>query len=310
MLEYPGEKRAVCTWVDLPELWDFEETLEVYGSRERVLVSFPTGFARGLPSTVTLHGMDADRTPWRKEYAWHDNPFKLELQHFRRLHPRAADRPSTDGRDAIARHRARPRHRAGLPEEVAATGGSTVPFDVYDFRTDVRNVVITTEIRSRFLRMEPGYTAPRHSHDVGHEVFLVLDGQAEFEIDGDRAILGPGQMCFARAGQMHQVTVIGDRPMTMYLSVTPHLEPTHTFWDDHGRQLPARYGVPTAAERAQQPPATEPLAELLGPPPRRRPRPRGRGHRQRRRPGIRRRRRRRAPSRPTTPPPPDRPSTR
>jgi quercetin dioxygenase-like cupin family protein len=138
-----------------------------------------------------------------------------------------------------------------------------VPLDVYDFRTDVRNVVITPEIRSRFLRMEPGYTAPRHSHDVGHEVFVVLDGQAEFEIDGDRAVLGPGQMCFARAGQMHQVKVIGDHPMTMYLSVTPHLEPTHTFWDDHGRRLPARYGVPTAAERAQQPPSTEPLADLL-----------------------------------------------
>jgi quercetin dioxygenase-like cupin family protein len=138
-----------------------------------------------------------------------------------------------------------------------------VPFEVYDFRTDVRNVVITSEIRSRFLRMEPGYTAPRHSHDVGHEVFLVLDGQAEFEIDGDRAVLGPGQMCFARAGQMHQVKVIGDHPMTMYLSVTPHLEPTHTFWDDHGRRLPARYGVPTAAERAQQPPPTEPLPDLL-----------------------------------------------
>jgi quercetin dioxygenase-like cupin family protein len=139
-----------------------------------------------------------------------------------------------------------------------------VPFDVYDFRTDVRNVVITPEIRSRFLRMEPGYTAPRHSHDLGHEVFLVLDGQAEFDIDGDRAVLGPGQMCFARAGQMHQVKVVGDHPMTMYLSVTPHVEPTHTFWDDHGRKLPARYGVPTAAERAQQPPPTEPIPDLLG----------------------------------------------
>jgi hypothetical protein len=110
--------------------------------------------------------------------------------------------------------------------------------------------------------MEPGYTAPRHSHDLGHEVFLVLDGQAEFEIDGDRAVLGPGQMCFARAGQMHQVKVVGDQPMTMYLSVTPHLEPTHTFWDDHGRKLPPRYGVPTAAERAKEPPSTEPLAGL------------------------------------------------
>jgi quercetin dioxygenase-like cupin family protein len=138
-----------------------------------------------------------------------------------------------------------------------------VPLDVYDFRSDVRNVVITPEIRSRFLRMEPGYTAPRHSHDLGHEVFLVLDGHAEFEIDGERAILGPGQMCFAYAGQMHQVKVVGDQPMTMYLSVTPHLEPTHTFWDDHGQKLPPRYGVPTAAERAKEPPSTEPLAALL-----------------------------------------------
>jgi quercetin dioxygenase-like cupin family protein len=139
-----------------------------------------------------------------------------------------------------------------------------VPFDIYDFHTDVRNVVITPEIRSRFLRMEPGYTAPRHSHDLGHEVFLVLDGQAEFDIDGECAVLGPGQMCFARAGQMHQVKVVGDHPMTMYLSVTPHVEPTHTFWDDHGRKLPARYGVPTAAERAKEPPSTEPLSHLFG----------------------------------------------
>jgi predicted dehydrogenase len=101
VLDYGEDRRAVASWVDLPELWDFKETLEVYGSRERVLVSFPTGFARGLPSYVTLHGMDADRTPWRREYAWHDNPFKLELQHFgeciRTGHPLR-----TPGRDAIA----------------------------------------------------------------------------------------------------------------------------------------------------------------------------------------------------------------
>lgn len=138
-----------------------------------------------------------------------------------------------------------------------------MPFDVYDYRQDVRNVVITPEIRSRFMRMEPGYVAPRHSHDLGHEVFLVLAGQAEFEIDGARAVLGPGQMCFARAGQMHQVRVVGDEPMTLYLSVTPHLEPTHTMWDDQGHKLPPRYGLPTAAERAGQPRSGEPIADLV-----------------------------------------------
>jgi len=60
VLDYGEGRRAVATWIDLPDLWDFKETLEVYGSSERVLVSFPTGFARGLPSFVTVHGMDAD----------------------------------------------------------------------------------------------------------------------------------------------------------------------------------------------------------------------------------------------------------
>jgi predicted dehydrogenase len=101
VLDYGDDRRAVASWVDLPELWDFKETLEVYGSRERVLVSFPTGFARGLPSCVTLHGMDADRTPWRREYSWHDNPFKLELQHFGEC-IRTGQPPRTPGREAIA----------------------------------------------------------------------------------------------------------------------------------------------------------------------------------------------------------------
>jgi len=101
LLDYGDERRAVASWVDLPELWDFKETLEVYGSRERVLVSFPTGFSRGLPSYVTWHGMDVDRTPWRREYSWHDNPFKLELQHFGQC-IRSGQPPLTSGRDAIA----------------------------------------------------------------------------------------------------------------------------------------------------------------------------------------------------------------
>lgn len=137
-----------------------------------------------------------------------------------------------------------------------------MPFDVYDYRTDVRNVVIMPDIRSRFLRMEPGEVGPRHSHDLGQEVFLILEGQCEFEIEGETAILGPGQMCFAAANQMHQVRTIGDKPMTMYLSVTPHIEPTHTFWDEQGEKLPPRYGAATAKERAADPSPPRPVAKI------------------------------------------------
>ena len=66
---------------------------------------------------------------------------------------------------------------------------------VYEFHKDLRNIVITPEIRSRFLKFEPGTGGSAHSHDLGHEIFLVLEGQAEFDIDGEKAILGPGEMC-------------------------------------------------------------------------------------------------------------------
>ena len=138
-----------------------------------------------------------------------------------------------------------------------------MPLDVFDYRTDIRNVVITPQIRARFLRLQPGEVAKRHSHDLGHEVFLVLEGQCEFEIDGARAVLGPGQMCFARVDQLHQVRTVGDEPMTMYLSVTPHVEPTHTQWDEQGTKLPPHYGRATQAERATDPEPTEALTGLV-----------------------------------------------
>ncbi len=119
-------------------------------------------------------------------------------------------------------------------------------FTVYDYRTDVRNVLVTSQIRGRFLRMEPGKTAQPHSHDLGHEIFLVLEGKAAFEIDGETQELGPGQMCIALVDQSHSVRVVGDEPMTMYLSVTPHIQPTHTARTKGGARLPHRF-MPSSA---------------------------------------------------------------
>lgn len=134
--------------------------------------------------------------------------------------------------------------------------------DVFDYRLDIRNLVITPEIRARFMRLDPGAVASRHSHDLGQEIFLVLEGRCEFEIEGERAVLGPGQLCVARTDQRHQVRTVGDEPMTMYLSVTPHIEPTHTFWDEGGEKLPPRYGVATEGERAARRQSFDSLPDL------------------------------------------------
>ena len=120
-------------------------------------------------------------------------------------------------------------------------------FPVYDYRTDIRNILVTPQIRARFMRMEVGelsggrQVGRGHSHDLGHEVFLVLQGQAEFEIDGERQVVGPGQACIALVDQTHTVRNVGDEPVIMYLSVTPHIQPTHTGWTDAGDKEPPRF---------------------------------------------------------------------
>lgn len=112
---------------------------------------------------------------------------------------------------------------------------------VYDYRKDVRNILVTPEIRARFFRLEPGAVAKPHTHDLGHEVFLMLQGRAIFEIDGAREELGPGQMCVALVNQSHGITVTSPEPVIMYLSVTPHIQPTHTMWTADGKRLPHRF---------------------------------------------------------------------
>jgi len=125
-----------------------------------------------------------------------------------------------------------------------------MPLEVWDAKRDIKNLLITPEIRARIMRFNPRQLSAGHTHDLGHEMFLVMDGQAEFTIDGDKAVLGPGQACVARAGQWHEVRAVGDGPMTLYLSVTPHIEPTHTQWDHEGGvKLPYRYGGATRLER-------------------------------------------------------------
>ena len=110
------------------------------------------------------------------------------------------------------------------------------------------------------MQLEPGTVAEPHSHDLGHEVFIVMQGRAIFEIDGESAELSPGQMCVALADQLHGIMVTSGEPMIMYLSVTPHILPTHTAWSEDGRRLPHTYGAPGAYDQESNP---EPIADLV-----------------------------------------------
>lgn len=101
ILEYPGDVRCGVTWVDLPDLRDFQETLEVYGARERVLISFPTGFAIGRTADVVVQGLEGDGTPWKKQVAVsHESAFLRELVVFHDCVVNGKT-PETSGEEAI-----------------------------------------------------------------------------------------------------------------------------------------------------------------------------------------------------------------
>ena len=119
-------------------------------------------------------------------------------------------------------------------------------FPVYDYRTDARNVLVAPQIRCRFVAMGPGQAGEAHSHDLGYEVILVLQGRARIDIEDEARELEAGQMCVALANQVHSVRAVGEQPLLMYLSVTPHIQPTHTWWGQPGARLPHRF-LPSSA---------------------------------------------------------------
>ena len=68
-------------------------------------------------------------------------------------------------------------------------------------------------------------------------------------------------MCVALVDQLHSLRVLGDKPMTMYLSVTPHIQPTHTMWTPEGERRPHRFASPSVYDEETD--TTTPFAELL-----------------------------------------------
>lgn len=51
--------------------------------------------------------------------------------------------------------------------------------------------------------MPEGFSPPRHIHTREDEVFLVLDGEVWFDVDGDRLLAGPGASVYMPRGVPH-----------------------------------------------------------------------------------------------------------
>jgi mannose-6-phosphate isomerase-like protein (cupin superfamily) len=122
-----------------------------------------------------------------------------------------------------------------------------MPPRTFDWRDDPTGTIIAVpDVRARFLQRKPddplgGF----HSHEEsnGIETWVVLEGKVRFEFDDGEVIATPGQSVVAYPHEKHRVSCAGDEPCVYFLTLTPHREPTHTFYDDNGKRLPTRIGT-------------------------------------------------------------------
>ncbi len=93
-----------------------------------------------------------------------------------------------------------------------------------------------------------------------------MEGRGLFVIGDDEAVLESGHACVARSGDRHFVGPADEHPVTVFLCVTPHIQPTHAFFDESGKQLPDDYR-PSFMPRSEpsemlRPESDEDLADL------------------------------------------------
>ncbi len=87
------------------------------------------------------------------------------------------------------------------------------PFTTKDGST-IRELLgpTTAPVRSQSLAeaaLAPGQATERHYHAASEELYYLLDGEGEMEIDGERAQVGPGDAILIPAGAWHQITAAG-----------------------------------------------------------------------------------------------------
>jgi quercetin dioxygenase-like cupin family protein len=70
-------------------------------------------------------------------------------------------------------------------------------------------VVPGREVIQTIVELEPGTTAPRHSHP-GEEIIYVLEGTWEYTLDGQPpVVVNPGGVLFIPAGVVHSARIVG-----------------------------------------------------------------------------------------------------
>jgi uncharacterized cupin superfamily protein len=83
----------------------------------------------------------------------------------------------------------------------------------------VRAPLGVTEFGVNAVVLPPGYTSRRHFHERQQELYLVLSGEIEIELDGSKHTLGPGGLARVDAPTVRSLRNTSDTDEAMYFCV-------------------------------------------------------------------------------------------
>src|SRR5579862_7332422 len=73
-----------------------------------------------------------------------------------------------------------------------------------------------------FLHELPkGGEVPEHAHDINEEIFICLDGEGIFSIDGEEHSFKKHDVAFLAPHSMHSIRAISDTPLKFMVVISP-----------------------------------------------------------------------------------------
>ena len=83
----------------------------------------------------------------------------------------------------------------------------------------VRQALEVTEFGVNAVVLPPAYESRRHFHDRQQELYVVLQGEIEFDFDGAKQTLGPGGLARVDAPTVRSLRNTSDSQDAVYLCV-------------------------------------------------------------------------------------------
>jgi quercetin dioxygenase-like cupin family protein len=111
---------------------------------------------------------------------------------------------------------------AGHPMAFLVTGGDTKHTSMFEWT------------------IPPGFSTGLHVHRVQEETFYVLDGECEWQVDGERVRATPRTYLFLPPGVPHNIANASDKPARVLMTVSP---PGHEHYFEELAETVARGGT-------------------------------------------------------------------